>query len=51
MNASLQLLVGLLQSAQGLRMFKRAYRENMLYKVARYTELLQRAKRDVENAL
>ena len=32
-------------------MFKRAYRENMLYKVARYTELLQRAKRDVEDAL
>jgi hypothetical protein len=52
MNASsLQSIVGLLQSAQGLRMFKRAYRENMLYKIGRYTELLQRSQRDVEDAL
>lgn len=51
MNASLELLVGLLQSSQGIRMFKRAYRENMLYKVSRYTELLQRARRDVDDAL
>ena len=32
-------------------MFKRAYRENMLYKVGRYTELLQRSQRDVTDAL
>ena len=51
MNASLQSLVQLLQSTQGLRMFKRAYRENMLYKVGRYTELLQRSQRDVEDAI
>lgn len=51
MVASLQTLVELLQSAHGLRMFKRAYRENMLYKVGRYTELLERAQRDVTDAI
>ena len=51
MNGSLDILVTFLQSAQGLRMFKRAYRENMLYKIIRYTELLQRAQKDVQDAL
>ena len=50
-SSPLHSLVDLLQSAQGLRMFKRAYRENMLYKIGRYTELVQRAQRDVRDAI
>lgn len=40
-------LVSLLETPQGLKMYKIAYRENMLYKVRRYNDLLQSASDDV----
>ena len=44
-------LIKLLSSAAGLRMFKTAYRENMLHKILRYEELLARSHRDVQDAV
>ena len=48
---ALGLLVNVLASPTGLRMYKKAYRENMLYKIRRYEELLERSQREVENAM
>jgi SpoVK/Ycf46/Vps4 family AAA+-type ATPase len=50
-RTKLRELLTVLSSPAGLRMFKRAYRENMLYKVRRYEELLARAEREVQDAL
>ena len=48
-TANLIELIDFLKKPDGLKMFKSAYRENMLYKVARYRELTQRAEEDVEH--
>ena len=40
-------LIEFLKKTDGLKMFKSAYRENMLYKVERYRELAQKAEEDV----
>ena len=44
-------LVKILSSPAGLRMFKKAYRENMLYKIQRYSDLLERCQKDVSDAM
>lgn len=44
-------LVAILSSPAGLRMFKKAYRENMLYKITRYSDLLERCQKDVSDAM
>lgn len=44
-------LLRVLKSPSGLRMFKRAYRENMLHKITRYSELLERCQKDVSDAM
>ena len=48
--SNLRALLLLLNSPPGLRMFKKAFRENMLYKVKRYGELLARTERAVTAA-
>lgn len=50
-DEQLSALIKVLSSATGLRMYKKAYRENMLYKVTRYEDLLERSQRDVQNAM
>ena len=49
--SSLRDLVRVLASPAGVRMFKKAYRQNMLHKVWRYGELLARSLHDVDAAL
>ena len=49
--SSLPDLMAYLSSNPGLRIFKRAYRENMLYKVSRYEDLLIHAQRGVADAM
>ena len=44
---SLQVLISLLSSAPGLRMFKKAYRDNMLYKIQKYEEMLAHSQAQV----
>ena len=44
---TLKELLSVLQSKEGLKMFKRAYRTNMQYKVARYDDLAVQATREV----
>lgn len=48
-TANLLELISFLNTTPGLKMFKSAYRENMLYKVARYRELMDTAEEDVEH--
>lgn len=48
---NLKALVEFLQSSIGLKMFKTAYRENMMYKITKYNELLTRAERSVQDHL
>lgn len=48
---TLSVLIRVLSSSEGLRIFKRAFRENMLYKVQRYEELLERSLQEVKNAM
>ena len=50
-RTSLQRLVQYLNTNTGLRLYKKAYRDNMLYKVDRYNELLEEANRDVQKHL
>lgn len=44
-------LIGFLQTPNGLRTFKNAYRENMLYKVSKYSELVREANESVQQHL
>jgi hypothetical protein len=48
--ANLHELVGVLESPSGVRLFKAAFRENMLYKVRKYGELRARAEEDAARA-
>lgn len=50
-GGSLDGLVAFLNTAAGLRVFKKAFRDNMLYKAQRYAELLERSHRAAEEAL
>ena len=45
---TLQALIDFLQTNMGVKMFKHAFRENMMYKVERYTELQAEAEEEVE---
>lgn len=47
----LEELIRLLLSPTGLRLFKRAFRANMLYKITRYEELLERTQQEVNDAM
>ena len=44
-------LVKILSAPAGLRMFKKAYRENMLYKIQRYSDLMERCQQEVSDAM
>jgi hypothetical protein len=48
--ANLHELVGVLETPAGVRLFKAAFRENMLYKVRKYGELRARAEEEVARA-
>ena len=48
-TSGLKELLGVLQSRDGLKMFKRAYRTNMQYKIGRYSALVEEATKEVEH--
>ena len=50
-NKNLQELIEVLKTPAGLLMYRQAYRENMAYKVAKYSELQQEAEEDVQKQI